>query len=187
MQDNERWAEELEILASVIRKAPLDITIKWGSEVFTFRGKNVISYGGFKNYFALWFYNGVFLKDPYEVLINAQEGKTKSLRQWRFTSANEIDERRILEYIEEAIEIEKKGLKIQPDRFRTVTIPDWFSQVIEADDDLKAAFEKLTPGRQIEYILFLEEAKQESTKMKRLMKISPMILKGSGLNDKYRS
>ena len=40
----------------------------------------------------------------------AQDGKTKSLRQWRFKSKNEIDENRILEYIIEAIEVEKKVL-----------------------------------------------------------------------------
>jgi uncharacterized protein YdeI (YjbR/CyaY-like superfamily) len=186
MQDSEQWANELSMLASIIVKASLEKSIKWGSEVYTYQGKNVISYGGFRNYFALWFYNGVFLKDPYGVLVNAQEGKTKSLRQWRFTSSGEIDEKKILEYIEEAIEIENKGLKIQPARFLPVTPSDWFSQVLKKDKTLKAAFEKLTPGRQKEYILFLEEAKQESTKVKRLMKVSPMIMKGLGLNDKYR-
>lgn len=62
MQQNKQWQEELSILASIIEKANLEKAIKWGSEVFTYNGKNVISYGGFKNYFALWFFNGVFLK-----------------------------------------------------------------------------------------------------------------------------
>ena len=108
MQNNKQWAEELESLASIINKLPLEKTIKWGAEVFTYNGKNVVSYGGFKNYFMLWFFNGVFLEDKYKVLINAQEGKTKSLRQWRFTSITEIDENKITEYINEAIEIEKE-------------------------------------------------------------------------------
>lgn len=57
----ERWHKGLYVLSSIIGKMPLEKTIKWGSEVFTWNGKNVVSYGGFKNYFALWFYNGVFL------------------------------------------------------------------------------------------------------------------------------
>ena len=186
MQDNERWAEELKILTSVIRKAPLVQTIKWGSEVFIFEGKNVISYGGFKNYFALWFYNGVFLKDPYGVLVNAQEGKTKSLRQWRFTSMDEIDERRILEYIDAAIRIEQQGLRINSDRFTPVSPPLWLADAFDQDARLKVAFENLTPGRQKEYIEYLGEAKQEATKLKRFDKIKPMILNGLGLNDRYR-
>lgn len=53
MQNNKQWAEELESLASIINKLPLEKTIKWGAEVFTYNGKNVVSYGGFKNYFML--------------------------------------------------------------------------------------------------------------------------------------
>lgn len=76
---SDKWGEELSYLSSIIQKTPLEKTVKWGSDVYTFNGKNVLSYGGFKNYFALWFYNGVFLQDKYNVLISAQEGVTKSL------------------------------------------------------------------------------------------------------------
>lgn len=186
MQNTEIWKKELAKIASIIAKSPLDKSIKWGAEVFTFNGKNVVSYGGFKNYFAIWFYNGVFLKDTYKVLINAQESKTKSLRQWRFTSIEEIDENKILEYISEAIEIEKKGLKIKPEKFKAVLPSQLLVDAFTADKNLKKAFEKLTPGKQKEYILYLNEAKQEGTRYKRLEKIKPMIAQGIGLNDKYK-
>ena len=101
-----QWTDELAVLKGIIQKSGLECETKWGAEVFTFQGKNVISYGGFKHYFALWFYKGVFLKDESKKLINAQKGKTKALRQWRFTAANEIDEKLIMAYIREAILIE---------------------------------------------------------------------------------
>lgn len=186
MQNNTNWSKELELLASIINKLPLEKTIKWGAEVFTYNGKNVVSYGGFKNYFMLWFFNGVFLEDKYKVLVNAQEGKTKSLRQWRFTSIAEIDEKKIIEYINEAIEIEKKGLKIAPEKFIEIPIAELLEKEFKNDKTLKTAFEKLTPGKQKEYIVYINEAKQEATKLKRLEKIKPMILDGIGLNDKYK-
>ena len=186
MQNNKQWTEELENLASIINKLPLEKTIKWGAEVFTYNGKNVVSYGGFKNYFMLWFFNGVFLEDKYKVLINAQEGKTKSLRQWRFTSITEIDENKITEYINEAIEIEKKGLKISPEKFVEIPVSELLEKEFKKDKNLKSAFGKLTPGKQKEYIVYINEAKQEATKLKRLEKIKPMILQGIGLNDKYK-
>ena len=186
MQNNKQCTEELENLASIINKLPLEKTIKWGAEVFTYNGKNVVSYGGFKNYFMLWFFNGVFLEDKYKVLVNAQEGKTKSLRQWRFTSIDEIDENKITEYINEAIEIEKKGLKISPDKFVAIPISEILEKEFKNDKTLKSAFEKLTPGKQKEYIVYINEAKQEATKLKRLEKIKIMILQGIGLNDKYK-
>lgn len=186
MQNNKKWKRELSVVASILSKAPLEKSIKWGAEVFTWKGKNMLSYGGFKDYFTIWFYNGVFLNDTDKVLVNAQEGKTKSLRQWRFTSMEEIDEKKILEYVTEAIKIEEKGLKIQPLKLAPVTPPQLLADALKNDKALKSSFEHLTPGRQREYILYLNEAKQEKTKLIRLDKIKPMILNGIGLNDKYK-
>ncbi|MBL7906317.1 MAG: YdeI/OmpD-associated family protein [Bacteroidales bacterium] len=182
----ERWQKELVVLSSIIRKMPLEKTIKWGSEVFTWNGKNVVSYGGFKNYFALWFYNGVFLSDPNKVLINAQEGVTRSLRQWRFQSLEELDEVSISEYILEAIEVEKKGLKHKPERFKPLPMPQMLAEALSNDPGLQEAYGKLSPGKQKEYIQYLNEARQETTKHKRLEKIVPMIAAGMGLNDRYK-
>lgn len=78
------WDQELALLKSIIQKTGLKETVKWGIPVFTFNGQNIVGIAGFKSFFALWFYNGIFLKDPNKVLINAQEGVTKALRQWRF-------------------------------------------------------------------------------------------------------
>ncbi len=116
MQQHSKWIEELIYLASILDELSLEKQVKWGADVYTFEGKNVVSYGGFKQFCSLWFYNGVFLSDPYGVLVSASEGKTKSLRQWRFTSKSEINAEKIKEYVSEAIEIEKKGLKIKAEK-----------------------------------------------------------------------
>lgn len=186
MLNNQQWQEELNRLITIIEKAPLEKSVKWGAAVYTFNGKNVLSFGGFKNFFSLWFFNGVFLKDTYKVLVNASEGKTKALRQWRFTHINEIDEQKILEYINEAIEVEKKGLKIAPEKFKPLALPEILNIEFKKNNSLKKAFHSISPGKQKEYIVFIEEAKQETTKMKRINKIIPMILSGKGLNDKYK-
>lgn len=80
MNNNVQWHEALERIKSIIRQTELEETIKWGTEVYTYEGKNVVSCGGFKNFFSLWFYNGVFLKDKYKVLVSAQEGETRTAR-----------------------------------------------------------------------------------------------------------
>ena len=186
MSYEDKWSHEISLLRLIISKTKLIKEIKWGSEVFTFNDKNVVSYGAFKNYFAVWFYNGVFLKDSKNVLVSAQEGKTKSLRQWRMRSVDEIDEITLLEYINEAIEIEKLGLKIKPEPFKAVFPCRLFADALQEDANLRAGFEKLSPGKQKEYVLYIDEAKQEVTKQNRIAKIIPMILSGSGLNDKYK-
>jgi uncharacterized protein YdeI (YjbR/CyaY-like superfamily) len=78
---NNQWSEELEILKAIINKTELVETTKWGGIVYTINNKNVIGIGGFKNFFTVWFFNGVFLKDELSVLVNANEGVTKALRQ----------------------------------------------------------------------------------------------------------
>jgi uncharacterized protein YdeI (YjbR/CyaY-like superfamily) len=181
-----QWKKELDRLASLLNTLPLEKTVKWGSDVYTYEGRNVVSYGGFKNFFALWFFNGVFLKDKHKVLISAQEGKTKSLRQWRFTSMEEIDEKKILSYVKEAIEVEKKGLKMAPQKTTAPQLPETLAKALAADKKLKSAFDTLSPSCRKEYILYIAEAKQEATRERRVAKIKEMILEGKGLNDRYK-
>ncbi|MBX3163117.1 MAG: YdeI/OmpD-associated family protein [Bacteroidetes bacterium] len=179
------WTEALDKLQSILNKTQLNVAKKWGIDVYTHKGKNVVGFLGFKNHVALWFHNGIFLKDKYKVLVSA-DSKTKSLRQWRFTSLDEINEKKILEYVKEAIEAEEKGLKLKPEKFKPVAVPELFAKTLSKNKTLKTAFEKLTPGRQKEYNLYIDEAQQETTKLARIEKIKPMILQGVGLNDKYK-
>ena len=58
-----QWENEIEQLHAIIRKTSLVETTKWGGSVYTYQNKNVVGIGGFKSYFGIWFYNGVFLKD----------------------------------------------------------------------------------------------------------------------------
>lgn len=180
-----QWNEELDLLHSIVRKTNLVETTKWGGPVYTHNGKSVLGIGGFKSYFGIWFFNGVFLKDEKKLLINAQEGTTKALRQMRFQSKDEVDEKTILAYIKEAIQIEEKGLAIKPQK-KEVIQSELFEKFLNENHELKIHFEALTPYKQREYLEYIESAKQEKTKLARLEKIKPLLLEGKGLNDKYR-
>ena len=180
-----QWENEIEQLHAIIRKTPLVETTKWGGPVYTYNNKNVLGIGGFKSYFGIWFYNGVFLKDEKKLLINANEENTKSLRQMRFNSANEVDEKLILAYIKEAIEIEEKGLAIPKEKKETI-IPEILQNELDKNSELLAKFNTFSPYKQREFIEHITSAKQEKTQINRLEKIIPMILEEKGLNDKYR-
>ena len=180
-----QWENEIEQLHAIIRKTPLVETTKWGGPVYTYNNKNVLGIGGFKSYFGIWFYNGVFLKDEKKLLINANEENTKSFRQMRFNSANEIDEKLILAYIKEAIEIEEKGLAIPKEKKETI-IPEILQNELDKNSELLAKFNTFSPYKQREFIEHITSAKQEKTQINRLEKIIPMILEEKGLNDKYR-
>ncbi|MBT8318987.1 MAG: DUF1801 domain-containing protein, partial [Gramella sp.] len=75
------WEEELRQLHEMILTTELKSEIKWGAPVYTLEGKNVVGLGAFKKHFGIWFFNGALLKENTSLLVNAQEGKTKALRQ----------------------------------------------------------------------------------------------------------
>ena len=180
-----QWGEELALLRTIIQNTELIETNKWGGEVYTINNKNVIGIAGFKNYFTLWFFNGVFLKDDAKVLVNANEGTTKGLRQWRFTSATELNEKLILLYIQEAIANEKAGLSIKPEKKEAMHC-EYLANELKKDNKLNAAFEEFSEYKQKEFWEYMATAKQEKTKITRFEEIRPMIIEGISLNDKYR-
>lgn len=185
-QHRDNWQEAAEIMQHIINRTDLKKEFKWGSDIYTFQGKNVVGWGGFKDFFSIWFYNGVFLEDKEKVLISASEGKTKALRQWRFTDAAQMDEKKIMAYIQEAIQVIKDGREIRPEKSPPPVPAGLFHEHLQADPAFRQAFGRLTPGKQKEYIEYIDEARQEKTKLARLEKIKPLISEGKGLHDKYK-
>lgn len=182
------WKESLELLRELLGSTILEETIKWGMPVYTLNNKNVAGFSSFKSWSGIWFFQGVFLKDKEGVLINAQEGTTKGLRQWRFTSANDIRMHRdtILAYLKEAIRNQEEGKEIKPDRNKPLDIPSELQGAFARDPALKDSFDGLSLSKRREYAEHVGMAKREETRLLRLEKIIPMILEGIGLSDKYR-
>jgi uncharacterized protein YdeI (YjbR/CyaY-like superfamily) len=178
--------EILMILRDLLKTTELDETIKWGTPVYTIKGKNVVGLGAFKSYTGLWFFQGALLKDKAGVLTNAQEDQTKALRQWRFTSAEEIDADLLIQYVSEAIENERQNRKIEIDHNKPLILPHELKEAMKESAALADAFNAFTPGRQREFAQYINEAKQEKTRQTRLEKVIPLILDNIGLNDKYR-
>ena len=180
------WKAELIVLRELLRTTELEECIKWGAPCYTFNGENIIGLMGFKNYVGLWFHQGVFLADKENVLVNAQEGKTKALRQWRFSSKEAIEPEIVCAYIKEAIKNAKAGRKIAPEKTKDLEIPSELLQALKEDPAADEKFQGLRPGLQKEFATYISEAKRDNTKTRRLEKILPMIKSGIGLNDKYR-
>lgn len=186
LSKHEQWREELEKLRAILLNTSLSEEIKWGAPTYMTHGKVILAIGAFKHYVAIWFHNGVFLKDEKNVLINANKEKTRGLRQWRFASADEIDTELVHSYVLEAIQNQKEGKEIKP-KSKKLVIPVELQEALDENRELNSAFFALSNGKQIEYAEFIGSAKQASTRAKRLEKCTPIILSGKGLHDKYRN
>ena len=184
------FKEELLCLRRLLSTTQLQEELKWGIPTYTLKGKNILGINAFKNHFGIWFFQGVFLTDKHQKLANAQEGKTKAMRQWRFDPKDEIPEKIVLLYIIEAIENHKSGKEIKPKKAikkKEVFIPSLLQEALDGDKNLKNAFQAFTASKHHEFAEYIKSAKQEKTKLSRLAKIKVLILKGEGLHDKYKN
>lgn len=180
------WQAELSRLREILQSTELEEDVKWGGPCYTYDGKNVVGIAGFKSYFGLWFHQGALLRDQKNVLINAQEGKTKTLRQWRMQTAREIKPAIIKSYVKEAIKLVKQGKQVAPARKEPFVVPAELMKALRSNKTAGNKFNSLRLGLQREYADYVADAKREETKLRRIEKILPMIGAGAGLHDKYR-
>ncbi|WP_042161131.1 YdeI/OmpD-associated family protein [Paenibacillus gorillae] len=179
------WKEEFELLREIVLDCEVTEDFKWMHPCYTYDNKNVVLIHEFKEYCALLFHKGALLKDPHGILVQQTEN-VQAARQIRFTSLQAIDEMQLIikDYIDEAIEIEKAGLKVEMKKSTEYTVPEELDNKFVEIPDLKTAFEALTPGRQRGYLLFFSSAKQSKTRESRIEKYIPHILDGKGIDDK---
>lgn len=181
------WKSGIHRLRQLIRTTALIEDWKWNFPTYTYKGKNVVGLASHKTHFALWFFQGVFLKDKKKLLRNAQEGKTKAMRSLNYTSLDKLDDEIALEYILEAINNCKDGKEVKPSPNKTaIVIPAELKKALDENKGLADSFKKLSPSKQREYTEHISCAKHEHTRLRRLKKCIPLIISGAGLNDKYK-
>ena len=179
-----KWREEFEKLRMIILDRGLTEEFKWGNPCYTLDERNIVLMHGFKEYCALLFFKGALLNDPKGILIQ-QTKNVQAARQIRFTNVREIVKMKpiLKAYIDQAIAVEKAGLKVNLKKTADFEIPEEFLNKLDENPDLKTAFDALTPGRQRAYIFYISQPKQSKTRESRVEKCMQPILNGKGLND----
>jgi len=182
--EQERWRQELLALRRILLDCGLTETFKWSSPCYTIDGGNVALLWGFKDSATLGFFKGVLLKDP-EGLLVAPGENSRSSRVLRFTELDEITSRDqvIREYVLEAAALEKAGARVDLPK-DDLAYPEELIAALEADPQLQAAFETLTPGRRRGYVLHFAQPKQAATRRARIDKSRARILAGKGMHDR---
>lgn len=179
-----KWQEEFETLRTIALDCQLTEELKWYQPCYTFEGKNIVLIHGFKEYCALLFFKGVLMRDPKGILIQQTEN-VQAGRQIRFTNLQQIVKMKpiLKSYIQEAIDIEKAGLKVKLKKTSEYKIPAEFQKKLKEISGLKTAFAALTPGRQRGYLYYFSQPKQSKTREARVEKYVQQIFNGKGLDD----
>jgi uncharacterized protein YdeI (YjbR/CyaY-like superfamily) len=179
------WHPVVLELRRIIKKTALTETMKWGSPCYTFDGGNVMILGAMRSGVSLGFFKGGLMKDLHGLLEKPGENSTAS-RLLRFTDAQDVKnhEQQILDYLEEAIRVEKSGEKVPPRPVTDISIPPELLEAFEQDPSFQTAFFALTPGRQKSWLYHFNGAKQSATRHSRIEKAMAAIFEGRGMMDR---
>ncbi len=178
------WRDELKLLRKLMLGCKLTEELKWGFPCYTIDGHNVVLLAAWKDNCSISFFKGALMKDPQQLLTKPGEN-TQAARLLRFQSADEIKKLTpvIKAYVQEAIELERSGAKVDLKAKGELELPEELEQKFAELPSLRAAFHALTPGRQRGYVLHFSGAKQSQTRTARIEKCMPMIFEGRGLHD----
>nr|WP_315165064.1 DUF1801 domain-containing protein [uncultured Flavobacterium sp.] len=184
ISDAKKWQPEIEQLRQLLLDCGLTEEFKWRAPCYCFQGNNVVLIGCFKQYCALSFFKGTLLQDSNSLLSKPGEN-SQAMRFLKFTNVQEIQELKsvIKNYIYEAIEIEKAGLKVVFKSNTELELAEEFQIILDKNPALNTAFKALTPGRQRAYNLYFSAPKQSKTRQSRIENYIPRILNGKGIND----
>ncbi|MBA2612191.1 MAG: DUF1801 domain-containing protein [Bacteroidetes bacterium] len=154
---------------------------KWGPNYYL-EGM-VCGYAGFQKHVGLSFFRGALLKDK-KKLLHANPGSINT-RGFKFKDVKEIKEDLILEYVIEAIDLNKKGKKVIVPKDRTVEV------AMDIKKEFKLAgvlsyFETLAFSHKKEYIIWIEDAKKEETRKSRIAKAISKLGAKEMMHDKYK-
>ena len=176
------WRQEAIELRRILAETGLTEELKWGKPCYTYDGKNICIIQRMNSFLALLFFKGTLLKDPDNVL-EVQGANSRSGYRMRFTSVKDVAKmaKSVKAYVGEAIEVEKAGLKVE--KASRLDYPEELVDKFAEDSELRAAFDKLTPGRKRGYALYFSDAKQSKTRVARIERCRSKILAGKGFQE----
>lgn len=178
----------LEHIRAVVHAACPEVeeTIKWSFPHFDYKRAMMCRMASFKEHCALGFWKGS--------LIVGEDGQSaeKAMGQFgRITSLKDLPSTKVLtSYVKKAMKLNDDGI-VAPGRGKPKTtaagidLPDYFAAALGKNPRAQTAFEKFSPGKRKEYIVWITEAKSEQTRQRRMETAIEWIAEGKSRNWKY--
>jgi uncharacterized protein YdeI (YjbR/CyaY-like superfamily) len=142
----------------------------------------------FKEHCSFGFWKASFMNDPKKFLQVSDRGSMGNFD--RITSLKDLPSDKILiDFIKQAADLNEKGVKrkvkVTPKGSKTIDTPDYFAKALKKNKIAEEIFENFAYSHRKEYIMWLEEAKTEETRNKRIAQAIEWISDGKGRNWKY--
>lgn len=176
----------LEHLRAVVHAACPDVeeTMKWSFPHFQYNGM-LCSMASFKAHCTFGFWKG-------ELLIEAADAKTReAMGQFgRIASIKDLPPKKTLEsYIKKAMKLNDEGVKApartKPAVPRELVVPDYLTEALALQPSALDHFNAFSTSKKRDYVEWMEEAKTEATRLRRLEQAVAWITEGKSRNWKY--
>jgi len=159
-------------------------TIKWSFPVFTYHGI-LCNMAAFTEHCTLGFWKASL------VLGDAASGEPAMGQFGRVTSVKDLPSKRVLAgYVRKAAKLNEAGVKVPKKRSakpRVLVTPADLAAALKKDRKARAAFDGFSQSHRNEYVEWIEEAKTDATRKKRLATTLEWLAEGKGRNWKYES
>lgn len=159
---------------------------KWSFPNFMYRDKILCSMAAFKNHCAFGFWLEKEMETMKELTKDIEKNSMFNLG--KLTKVEDLPSKKQLNAaIKEAMELTEMGITVKkaaPSK-KEIETPDYFSKALNSNKKAKQFFDNASPSFRKEYILWITDAKTESTRNKRLEQAIEWIAEGKGRNWKY--
>jgi uncharacterized protein YdeI (YjbR/CyaY-like superfamily) len=163
--------------------------IKWSFPHFDYLGQMMCSFAAFKHHCAFNLWKASLMSDP-RLMENAKTENSMGHMKKIF-SIEDLPKPSILAgYITESMELTSKGIKIKKPKIvvtKPFDIPSDFEDKLIENSLAYGNFEKSSYSFKKEYLNWINEAKTESTRQKRINQAIEWISENKGRNWKYES
>ena len=159
---------------------------KWSFPHFMYKGKILCAFTAFKQHCGFGFWLEKEMKTITELTKDAE--RTGMFTLGKIRSIEDLPSKVLLKTaIQEAMELTDMGvtLKKAAAEKKETEIPAYFSEALNENVEAKKVFENASPSFRKEYIMWITDAKTESTRNKRIEQALEWLSEGKGRNWKY--
>ena len=156
--------------------------IKWGTPHYSYKGDHLCMLGSFKNHCSFSLYKAEFMKDE-KIAASVLAGKKFGYMD-KLKSVTELPSEDVLiSLIQEAMAINEKGVKKEKpvtDKPKVLETPEYLLNALNAYENAKAVWESKSDAFRKDYLIWIIDAKTETTRQKRIDQSLEWIAEGKG-------
>ncbi|HEX7705323.1 MAG TPA: YdeI/OmpD-associated family protein [Thermoanaerobaculia bacterium] len=160
-------------------------SIKWGFPHFEYKGL-LGNMAAFRKHATLGFWKAGLMNDPHGLLRGPG-----SMTSSKLTDVSQLPDRASLaDYVRDAVRLNEEKVKLsRPPRKAPVAleVPTDLQAALEANAAAGTTFANFFPSHRREYIEWINEAKQQATRERRLATTIEWLAEGKAMNWKYKS